>query len=59
MSQTNEDDLRRRVEALEAENARLRDALEYVKADRRELRERVYGPVQVEGARPRRNSWRL
>lgn len=48
MDQTPEEQLRRRIAALEAENARLRDALEFVKAERRELRERVYGPVREE-----------
>lgn len=48
MDHTLEDQFRRRIAALEAENARLRDALEFVKAERRELRERVYGPVREE-----------
>jgi hypothetical protein len=33
------------IARLEAENARLRDVLDEVKADRRQLAERVYGPV--------------
>jgi hypothetical protein len=47
---TNEDDLRRRVTELEAENARLRDTLEWVKAERKELREIIFaqGPSEPE-----------
>jgi hypothetical protein len=48
MIRTTEDALRQRIAELEAENARLRDSLEFVKAERRELRERVYGPVREE-----------
>ena len=48
MIRMTEDALRQQIAALEAENARLRDALEFVKAERRELRERVYGPVRPE-----------
>jgi predicted nuclease with TOPRIM domain len=48
MIRTTEDALRQRIAELEAENARLKDSLEFVKAERRELRERVYGPVRPE-----------
>ena len=48
MIRTTEDTLRQRIAELEAENARLRDSLEFVKADRKALRERVYGPVREE-----------
>jgi predicted nuclease with TOPRIM domain len=48
MIRTTEDALRQRIAELEAENARLRDSLEFVKAERRELRERAYGPVREE-----------
>jgi hypothetical protein len=44
MSQNNDDLLRQRITDLEAENARLRKSLEMVKAERRELRERLDGP---------------
>jgi uncharacterized protein YdhG (YjbR/CyaY superfamily) len=45
MNPTNEEAYRQRIAQLEAENARLRETLDEVKADRRELAERVYGPV--------------
>jgi regulator of replication initiation timing len=41
MTPANEDELRRRIADLEAENAELR-------AERKELRERIYGPVREE-----------
>jgi cytochrome c-type biogenesis protein CcmH/NrfG len=40
----NDEVLRQQLAELEAENARLRKSLEMVKAERKELRERVYGP---------------
>jgi hypothetical protein len=43
-----EQQLRQRIAELEAENARLRDSLEYVKADRKQLRDQLYGPVKEE-----------
>lgn len=45
MSTSNEEFYRKRIAELEAENARLREVLEVVKAERRELAEQVYGPV--------------
>jgi hypothetical protein len=48
MSQTNEDFFRSRVAELEAENTRLRETLEMVKAERKELRDIVCGPVSQE-----------
>lgn len=45
MTPTTEDELRRRVAELEAENARLRGTLERVKAERKELREIVFAQV--------------
>jgi hypothetical protein len=45
MSQPTDEFYRKRITELEAENARLRQTLEEVKADRRQLAERVYGPV--------------
>lgn len=44
MNNVNNDPTGRRVAELEAENARLRQVLELVKAERKELREKVYGP---------------
>ena len=44
MNHTTNDPIRQRVVDLEAENARLRQTLESVKAERKELREKVYGP---------------
>jgi hypothetical protein len=43
-----EQQLRQRIAELEAETARLRDSLEYVKADRKQLRDQLYGPVKEE-----------
>jgi len=40
-----------RIAELEAENARLRQTLESVRADLGKLRERVYGPFPDEAAR--------
>jgi hypothetical protein len=40
--------LRQRIADLEAENARLKDSLDFVKADRKALREELYGPVPEE-----------
>ena len=44
MNQIPIDPIRQRVAELEAENARLREALDRVKAERKELRDKVYGP---------------
>jgi hypothetical protein len=44
MNQNNDDLLRQRVAELEAENERLRRSLDMVKAERKELREELYGP---------------
>jgi hypothetical protein len=41
-----EEELTRRVAELESENTRLRNSLEMVKAERKELREELYGPVE-------------
>ena len=49
MSHSNDEVYQRHIAELEAENARLRQTLEMVKAERRELRERVYGPYPEEG----------
>lgn len=48
MSQSSEEFYRNRVAELEAENARLRDTLEMVKAERKELRDMVCGPDRPE-----------
>jgi predicted nuclease with TOPRIM domain len=48
MNQTSNDPIRQRVAELEAENARLRQALDRVKAERKELRDKVYGPFPDE-----------
>jgi predicted nuclease with TOPRIM domain len=48
MNQTNDVMSQQRIAELEAENARLRRTLEMVKAERKELRERVYGTFPVE-----------
>jgi predicted nuclease with TOPRIM domain len=48
MNQSPNDPIRERVAELEAENARLRQALDLVKAERKELREKVYGPFPEE-----------
>jgi predicted nuclease with TOPRIM domain len=44
MNEANGDALHRRIAELEAENARLRTSLESVKAERRELSDKLYGP---------------
>ena len=44
MNQSPSDPIQQRLAELEAENARLRQALELVKAERKELRDKVYGP---------------
>jgi hypothetical protein len=41
-----EEELARRIAELEAQNARLRESLDFVKAERKELREELYGPVE-------------
>ena len=33
---------------LESENARLRESLDFVKAERKELRDELYGPVKID-----------
>ena len=48
MTPANDEIYRRRIAELEAENARLRQSLESVKAERKDLRDRVYGPVKEE-----------
>jgi hypothetical protein len=44
MNDANGDALRQRIAQLEAENARLRKSLESVKAERKELSDKLYGP---------------
>ena len=48
MSPNDEQAYEKRIAQLEAENARLRQTLDEVKADRRQLAEQVYGPVPDE-----------
>ena len=48
MSQTSEEFYRIRATELETENARLRETLELVKAERKELRDIVCGPDRPE-----------
>jgi hypothetical protein len=48
VSQKNEESYDRRIAELEAEVARLRDSLEVAKAERKELRDRIYGTVREE-----------
>jgi hypothetical protein len=48
MNQPREEVLQRRINQLEAENARLRETLEAIKADRRDLYDHVYGPIKAE-----------
>lgn len=48
MEQDLEAQLRQRISELEKENARLKDSLEFVKADRKALRDELYGPVREE-----------
>ena len=48
MNQIPNDPIRQRVAELEAENARLREASYRVKAERKELREKVYGPIPAD-----------
>ena len=44
MNASDRDPIQQRLADLEAENTRLREALDRVKAERKELREKVYGP---------------
>jgi len=44
MNASDPDPIQQRLADLEAENTRLREALDRVKAERKELREKVYGP---------------
>jgi hypothetical protein len=46
MSRSNDDLYRRRIAELEEEVARLQKSLDTVKADRKALREELYGPVR-------------
>jgi predicted nuclease with TOPRIM domain len=48
MSPMNEEPDRSRLAELEAENARLRETLDMVKAERKELRDRLDGPINDE-----------
>jgi hypothetical protein len=48
MNHSNDEMYKRRIAELEAENARLRDCLEFVKADRKALRDELYGQVKLE-----------
>jgi hypothetical protein len=49
MNHNHDEVIQQRVAELEAENARLRETLAMVKAERRDLRERVYGPYPEAG----------
>jgi hypothetical protein len=46
MNHSLEPQLQQRIVELEAEIARLKDSLEYVKADRKRLRDQLYGAVR-------------
>jgi len=48
MNHSDNEMYQRRIAELEAANARLRDSLELVKADRKALRDEVYGDVKLE-----------
>jgi hypothetical protein len=48
VSQHGEESYHRRIAELEAEVARLKNSLEVAKTERKELRERLYGPVKEE-----------
>jgi hypothetical protein len=48
MEQNLEQQLRGRIAELEAEVTRLSDSLEFVRADRKALRDELYGPVRDE-----------
>jgi len=48
MNNSTEEAYQRRIAELEAENARLTKSLEYVKADRKALRDEVYGPLKLD-----------
>jgi hypothetical protein len=57
MEQDLEAQLRLRIAELEKENARLKDSLGCVKADRKALRDELYGPVREEDL-PTEDQWR-
>jgi len=48
MNHSTEEAYQRRIAELESENVRLTKSLEFVKADRKALRDEVYGPVKIE-----------
>jgi hypothetical protein len=48
MTHANEDFYLNRISELESENARLKESLEFVKAERKELRDELYGPVNID-----------
>lgn len=48
MNHAPNDPIQQRLADLEVENARLREVLERLKAERKELREKVYGPFPEE-----------
>ena len=48
MNQLNNDVYERRIAELEEENARLKERLEFVKADRKQLRDELYGPAKLD-----------
>jgi predicted nuclease with TOPRIM domain len=50
MPQSENNAVNQRIAELEAENARLRQTLEAVKAERKELCERLYGPFSQQGS---------
>ena len=48
MTESTDQAYQRRIAELEAENARLKDSLEYVKAERKALRDELYGEIQID-----------
>jgi hypothetical protein len=50
MNQSDINAVNQRIAELEAENARLRQSLEAVKAERKDLCERLFGPFSAQGS---------
>lgn len=48
MTQSVEEQLRQHIANLEAENGRLKDSLQFVTAERKKLRDQLYGAVKEE-----------